>query len=1145
MTADAAYKQVQAVEASFAKRRGDGLGGRAAAAFRNATKLDVIDEDDAGRTMLMRAVSHSDMVLVSHLVACGVDVDIRDKAGKSAVWLASERGIAEAVKLLLEGGGAEVNEVDSEYGCTPLFLAAQEGHGEIVKLLVGAGAKVDLATTDVGMTPLYIAAYQEHGEIVKLLLGAGAKVDLATTDDGSTPLIVAAQEGLGEIVKLLVGAGAKVDLATTDGCTPLYIAAEQGHGEIVKLLVGAGAKLDLARTDNGSTPLFVAAQKGHGEIVKLLVGAGAKLDLARTDDGSTPLIVAAQEGLGEIVKLLVGAGAKVDLATTDIGATPLYTAAGNGRGEIVKLLVGAGAKLDLARTDVGCTPLYIAAEQGHGEIVKLLVGAGAKVDLATTDIGATPLFTAAEYGHGEIVKLLVGAGAKVDLATTDDGTTPLYTAAFQGHGGIVKLLVGAGAKVDLATTDIGSTPLSAAAQYRHGDVVKELITAGAAVNTFMSTNNFTPLMYAALNGEAGIAAALIAAGADVTVQSTAVFRDHPAGVTAIDIAQGLGHNWGDAFWRGDFEEFSSTIVMRMSVAEQLLPYHASQSLGVAFRALTECNDDLERATKWLLSGQADAVIAQEGGIVALEAAMFALKDDSSGGGGGSSNGAPAAQDEKEKAPRSPPAASMSATAKRYAEPLQLPPRRRVRVVHVLPENDLFFRRKMEAHQELTRSTNLAHDVGDVVRCIGDTARRFLEAELLTIFVADPDRKELVCKSAVDSSMVGRRIPWKSGIVGHCRSTGRVVNGHRADDDLCFGQHVRQGSILCVPVVDHQDNGRVVAVIEAINKKPSQYKAPHFSDDDSDLLQYIATHAAIVMRKSQLYSDAKKAKRVADAMLSVVKASSSADSIMTLVQRILDAAYDILSCARISLLLVDNVKHELWVAFSKDMAGERIPFGKGIAGHVALCGETINVADARTSARFDMTMDAKSGFITHSLLCMPVWSPGGLGGQGHGRRRPMPIAVIQAVNKGDNGCEIFTKQDEEALSALSAEVGNVLKRRSMEVVMAKLMEDLHTKKEDPQNVLDAENAELDDESLEASLLAHYSDMKDVHIMKKKGRRGAQNGETAQEAGGDAGHGDGKSNRGPGFPLDSDAGIPVAVAGLGFLGLATLMMIYMRK
>jgi hypothetical protein len=36
---------------------------------------------------------------------------------------------------------------------------------------------------------------------------------------------------------------------------------------------------------------------------------------------------------------------------------------------------------------------------------------------------------------------------------------------------------------------------------------------------------------------------------------------------------------------------------------------------------------------------------------------------------------------------------------------------------------------------------------------------------------------------------------------------------------------------------------------------------------------------------------------------------------------------------------------------------------------------------------------------------------------------MPIAVIQAVNKGVDGAEPFTKNDEEALSIFSAEVEN--------------------------------------------------------------------------------------------------------------------------
>ena len=38
---------------------------------------------------------------------------------------------------------------------------------------------------------------------------------------------------------------------------------------------------------------------------------------------------------------------------------------------------------------------------------------------------------------------------------------------------------------------------------------------------------------------------------------------------------------------------------------------------------------------------------------------------------------------------------------------------------------------------------------------------------------------------------------------------------------------------------------------------------------------------------------------------------------------------------------------------------------------------------------------------------------------------MPIAVIQAVNKGVDGAEPVTKNDEEALAIFSAAVGNML------------------------------------------------------------------------------------------------------------------------
>ncbi len=122
-----------------------------------------------------------------------------------------------------------------------------------------------------GATPLYIAAQNGHLEVVNALIAAGAAVDQACHDDWTTPLFIASQHGHTDVVKALIAANAALNQACTSNlATPLFIASQNGHLTVVEALINAGASLDQMDIYN-ETPLLVAIRKAHTAIVAMLL----------------------------------------------------------------------------------------------------------------------------------------------------------------------------------------------------------------------------------------------------------------------------------------------------------------------------------------------------------------------------------------------------------------------------------------------------------------------------------------------------------------------------------------------------------------------------------------------------------------------------------------------------------------------------------------------------------------------------------------------------------------------------------------------------------------------------------------------------------------------------------------------------------
>jgi len=142
----------------------------------------------------------------------------RKQKKKAALIAAASKGPIDEVKLLMKEG-IDVNQAH-KYGVTPLFIASQNGHTEVVSLLLAKeGVDVNQAQKD-GATPLYIASQNGHTEVASLLLAKeGVNVNQAQKH-GVTPLHVASRNGHTEVVSLLLAKeGIDVNLKDAFGAT--------------------------------------------------------------------------------------------------------------------------------------------------------------------------------------------------------------------------------------------------------------------------------------------------------------------------------------------------------------------------------------------------------------------------------------------------------------------------------------------------------------------------------------------------------------------------------------------------------------------------------------------------------------------------------------------------------------------------------------------------------------------------------------------------------------------------------------------------------------------------------------------------------------------------------------------------------------
>ncbi len=155
-----------------------------------------------------------------------------------------------------------------------------------------------------------------------------------------------------------------------------------------------------------------------------------------------------------------------------------------------------------------------------------------------------------------------------------------------------------------------------------------------------------------------------------------------------------------------------------------------------------------------------------------------------------------------------------------------------------------------------------------------------------------------------------------------------------------------------------------------------------------------------------------------ALLEVGRVVSSTLDLRELLTKIMSTATKVMRCETSTVYLIDEQTNELYfhiVSGDPNVGAKlqeiRLPMGTGLAGWCAQNNKPIIVPDTEKDPRFFKGADKKSGFVTRSMICVPM------------RLKDRVIGVLQVLNRtgtipfNDHDLEMLENMANQAVSSI--------------------------------------------------------------------------------------------------------------------------------
>ena len=298
-------------------------------------------------------------------------------------------------------------------------------------------------------------------------------------------------------------------------------------------------------------------------------------------------------------------------------------------------------------------------------------------------------------------------------------------------------------------------------------------------------------------------------------------------------------------------------------------------------------------------------------------------------------------------------------------------------------------KKLSLVQEISRALSSTLDPDGLLAMIVEKVTVLMEADRSTLYLVTDGGDELWSKVVQGGEVREIRLAVGEGIAGWVAQSGETVRIADAYTDKRFQPSVdtesgyRTRSILCTPM--WSTLGSVLGVLQVLNKAGGP-----FTDEDGELLQALASQAAVSIENSKLYQSVvsknvellsaqdklQQRTREMGVLYEIEREIGAAFGLDELLERILERTVTMIGAEAGTIALREGQEGDLWFRttlgpVSGAVRHHRLASGEGLLGWAAENRQAVIVNDPDADPRHARWLADELGMRPRHIACAPL------------------------------------------------------------------------------------------------------------------------------------------------------------------------------